>query len=599
MLYFLGAWLLLTVICGVMGLGWLNCWRAAGFDRLGDRVIAAQWLGLVTIAIALLTTSLFVPLSAGVGSAIAALGVGLALLLPATRTEIAHITSRLNRRLYGQFLLILLIAAQSMSGQITWIDTGLYHYGMIRWLSDYGAVPGVALIHSRFGWPSAWFAFAAPFNPEIANTRGTAVANGFLLVLAIAHWWLCLRHLLQKDAKLRDWFVIFMYPFLLGLFVCGRLYPEMLRLTWTFTNIIMSASNDFVVMMLIVMVSWSILAIAGRGNSSSGDRAHFGSYLVPFFLGTAACAMKLSALPLIPVAGLFYLTARPWRWRRLLWLGLILAAFLLPYMAFGVVTSGCPLSPSRAFCFDLPWTAALPEDVEKSLGFQEGTWQDWYGESEPASNTFYWFWAFRQWFESATLLGLSTILSLISLLIGGIITIRRKDLLKSDQYGQLWVVFVAIAGLSFVLWRSPLLRFGWGYSVVIPAMFCASWCHWHYGRFLPIFGRVLAISGKVRQKILQFLFWSITAFIIFQSVAWSWIVMPRPLLTVKVVPAQVNDVRYFYPVEQVFYSREMLCWGAPIPCTEYEEPQQNNVKLRRPEKGIAGGFVRADYEAED
>lgn len=597
MLYFLGAWLLLTIACGMIGCCWLNCWQVESFNRQGDRIIAAEGLGLVTIAIALLIASFWVPLSPWTGIAIAGLGIGLALLLPATRREIARIISHSHRGIYGQFLLILAIAAQLMSGQITWIDTGLYHYGMMRWLSDYGAVPGVGLIDSRMGWPSAWFAFAAPFNPEIAQTQGTAVANGFLLVIAIAHWWLGWRHLLKQDAQLSDWFAIFIYPLLLGLFVYGRLYPGTLRFAWTFINIIMSASNDFVVMMLTVLVSWSILAIAAGKPSSVGDRSDFGSYLVPFFLGTGACAMKLSALPLIPVAGLFYLTPRPWRWRRLLGLGLILAAFLLPYMAFGVVTSGCPLSPARAFCWDLPWTAALPSDVEKSLGLQEGGWTAWY--DEPSSNTFYWFWAFRNWFESATLLGLSTGLSLIGLLLGIMMAARNKNLLKSDRYGQIWVVLVAIAGLSFVLWRSPLLRFGWGYSVVIPALVFASWCHWHHWRILPKSNCILGISRKMWQKVMKFIFYGIFALLIFQSVANSWFLMPRPLLTVKVAPAQVNDVQYYYPIERAFYSREMLCWGAPIPCAEYDEPQQNNVKLRRPERGISGGFVRADYESED
>ena len=43
-------------------------------------------------------------------------------------------------------------------------DTGLYHAQAIRWIEEYGVVPGLANLHSRFGYNSASFALSAFFS---------------------------------------------------------------------------------------------------------------------------------------------------------------------------------------------------------------------------------------------------------------------------------------------------------------------------------------------------------------------------------------------------------------------------------------------------
>lgn len=608
MLYFLGAWLLLTIVCGIIGLGWLNCWRVEGFERWGDRAIVSLWLGLVTMAIALLTASLFVPLSPGVGIAIALLGVGLALTLPQTRADLARIYAIFNPKLYRACLLIALITAGFMGSQVYWIDTGLYHYGAVRWLVEHGIVPGLGLLNSRLGWQSAWFAFAAPFNPLVLDSRGTVVANGFILLLAIAHWWLAAGRLFgRKAANWSDWFIFFVYPELLGLFVLGRILAEKVALTvtWTFVNIIVSVSQDFVVALLCVIVAWTIAVIyAQKSDRTVNNR------LIPLFLAAGAFAMKPTAFPLLPIATLFYLIARPLRPQRLLWAGIVVAAFLIPTMGVNIVTTGCPLSPLRVMCLDLPWTAALPGEVAKSIGLQEGggSWQAWYDSAQPEG--FYWFWLFRQWLQDSTLFAFSFMFSGVCLGLWVAIAFKQHKLRWKPLAHQYWINAMGLLGLGFILWRSPLIRFGIGYAVLIPAVLFAHGFEW-YGRSRhnPLRGTqtfpTLGLErGQLWLKLRQWLhwfLWGIAAVIILRSIALSWFFLPYPLFKVPIAPAQVNDVRYFYPVERVpgIESTQMLCWGAQLPCTEYDEPQYNNIKLRKPELGIAGGFVRADYEAED
>ena len=56
--------------------------------------------------------------------------------------------------------LVLLFAYGSSRGYMHF-DTGLYHTQSIRWIEEYGVVPGLANLHSRFGYNSAAFALCA------------------------------------------------------------------------------------------------------------------------------------------------------------------------------------------------------------------------------------------------------------------------------------------------------------------------------------------------------------------------------------------------------------------------------------------------------
>src|SRR5215212_4724155 len=66
--------------------------------------------------------------------------------------------------------------------------------------------------------------------------------------------------------------------------------------------------------------------------------------------------VKLSALPLLFVASLYYVWGGGFSTRRLLTAGASVALMLLPTVAYGVVTSGCPLFPSKLLCVEVPWS---------------------------------------------------------------------------------------------------------------------------------------------------------------------------------------------------------------------------------------------------
>jgi len=138
MLYFIVAWIVLLMVCCLIGTALINVLQADNFERVGDRTIAAVWLGVVILAISLLAMSLVLPLSPPVGALISISLSALSLLSQRTRNEIAALRSRLSpNTILGFFSLELGVAAITTQ-QVTWIDTGLYHYGVIQWLSRLG-----------------------------------------------------------------------------------------------------------------------------------------------------------------------------------------------------------------------------------------------------------------------------------------------------------------------------------------------------------------------------------------------------------------------------------------------------------------------------
>ena len=80
--------------------------------------------------------------------------------------------------------LTLLFAYGSSRGYMHY-DTGLYHAQAIRWIEEYGVVPGLANLHSRFGYNSASFALSAFFSETWLIGRPMHCVAGFFALLCL------------------------------------------------------------------------------------------------------------------------------------------------------------------------------------------------------------------------------------------------------------------------------------------------------------------------------------------------------------------------------------------------------------------------------
>ena len=79
------------------------------------------------------------------------------------------------------FLMILVLNA----GPFMMDDTDSYHIQMVKWIHEYGSVPGIANLHLRFGFNSSWFVAIALFGFPIQGLNNYGALNGLLSV------WIC------------------------------------------------------------------------------------------------------------------------------------------------------------------------------------------------------------------------------------------------------------------------------------------------------------------------------------------------------------------------------------------------------------------------
>ncbi len=79
------------------------------------------------------------------------------------------------------FLMILILN----TGPFIMDDTDSYHIQVVKWIQEYGSVPGIANLHLRFGFNSSWFISIALFSYPGHGVHSIGALNGLLSI------WIC------------------------------------------------------------------------------------------------------------------------------------------------------------------------------------------------------------------------------------------------------------------------------------------------------------------------------------------------------------------------------------------------------------------------
>lgn len=295
MLYFICVWIGLLLGCGIIGLALLHRSQVKVIERRGDRIILALWLGVIALSNTLLLLSLITPLTPLTGLGVILGLSAVSLLSTPTRVELNRIRATLSPALVLRLLLLALPIAALTTGQVTWFDTGLYHYQSIQYLARFGTVPGTALVLSNLGFTSSWFALAAPLNAAVLETRVSAVTNGFAVLLAAIHLWISLGHCINRRAFLSDWFALAFW----GLLLCLGLGLQSL------SKIFVSPSPDVPCILLTGVTTWLILICSAPAVRSPRQPIRGEPSILALLLAAGAMTLKLVAFPLLLITGLF------------------------------------------------------------------------------------------------------------------------------------------------------------------------------------------------------------------------------------------------------------------------------------------------------
>ncbi|MEN8145858.1 MAG: hypothetical protein ABFS14_13020 [Gemmatimonadota bacterium] len=552
--------------------------------RAGDQLIVTAWAGLLLSSSFLLGLSLFMPLGTGVAGG---LFVSVGLFSAARGRTRARLRGWIGAAQPGAIaaviLLLLGMAVLANAVRPSGGDYGGYHYPLTLWFTEVGTVPGLGLLHHRFATPASWWTINSLYNVGFMEGRVEPVLGYVSVLLISSHVVIASARILKGRAARPDWFLVagfaLMVPYLSGLLG----YPDKP----------FSDRADEAVAILGLVVAWLFLALSTRRTEEKAgeprlDRASVVSLMV---IAAGAVTLKLSALPILAVAWIFVAATSERRAKAALLAASIAALMVSPLLAFGVVTAGCPLFPASLGCMDLPW--ALEADTVTWYSSTVTNWARW-GTAQPQGSFAEWLsgWVTGQPFLS---------LSLLTILVGGasgllISAVRSREI---PRWG--WPVALAVVGLAYGIVMAPTLRFLTPYIPAVPALVLM----WVAARF-PSPGQAALSRVAGRYPSVAYLAPALLLFALYalptpalnlgaaasgnlgrmvrlEEVRWR---LPHKIPVDPALEMRLSgDVRYAFPAETI------QCGGTPPPCTPFLT--YPDIRLRSPEKGIAGGFVRA------
>ena|SRR5215472_622760 len=513
--------------------------------RIAPESVAARlYFGLLLVGFALLAIALVTNISWWLGLALACPGIVIAA---------RHFSNGRPRSTPGDSIFskcmyfasgLLILAFFVSTAEVQFFDTGLYHQQVAKWLSDFGLVPGIALLLSNYGWTSSWFATAATLNHGPLRGREAAIIGGLPFALMI----------MSSAAVVWRYKLAGVLPGIRGLtwsVFCGLLV--VISVTWSVES---SLSPDIVIWLLPIVIT----LVLSEPTAHKSERVG-----LALLLSSLVLTVKLSAAPVAAYCSVVWLVqfvrVRSGRKPLLVYLGLATVVVLVLAVA-NIRTSGCPLYPSPFGCSsgESSVGAASAASLGKDL-------RDFAAQGNRHMG----------WFVTAALAG----------------TFFGLKTLQNDPF-ILHGLAASWSGIVFILITAPNPRFGMGYLLLPVAMSLAIFVQWINLRWPTLLSTVRRSLSLVTAAVaLTFLVLSIHA----ASSRFSLLLPKRmasadgdPIHVVtqrlnirtklSLTKARLGDVLVLCPQLQ-------QCWDAALPCTP--EPEQS-IELKEPTQGLRGGF---------
>lgn len=599
MIYLALCWTILLVVFSSIGALFTGFLGLGGY-RAGDRLVISSWLGMAVVTSMLLFLSNFSGLSPGMALFVVLAPFAL-LALRDIRTNFAREASAwlgfLDRKTLLAYALVLLPTAYAGTEIVKWYDTGLYHWGLVKWLSEFGSVEGLGLIHERFGLVSSWFTLPAVLNSPPFEARVASVPGGMVLLLLLLHFVVCASRLASRNAgtERRG-----------DLFVCA--YTVIIFPYLAVIRMFVSPTPDMPVIVLSCFIAWLMLTAKLNEEDTGGNRLGAVNHrLLPVILSAWAMTIKLSALPLLAISMFFYLLGGGGKARKLLVSGLVVAIMLLPYMFTSLRVSGCLMFPVPVTCIE--GLSSLEADSVRRYSDLISSWARWSGPTPEDTSFSNWL---RTWIRNDKIMALLLLASAFSLAL----MMRDRKGRKSAVY---WPIMLGAAGTCFAMVKAPTLRFCLGYLAILIALLPTVYHGYVVRRIQRVGGRaerstlVLAVSvlvlagvvlsGVVHDRFSHFVRgFSYSVEKGHMAPLSSTLLLPPRILNFSadithrgtadelhiIKPLQVErkrviDIDYYMPVDTD------QCWDTDMPCAPY---RLDNISLKAPGEGLAGGFVK-------
>lgn len=346
----------------------------------------------------------------------------------------------------GVIVLLFLLFAYGTSNGIIHYDTGLYHAQSIRWIEEYGIVPGLGNLHSRLAYNSASFCLSALYSFAFLGGQSYHCCAGFMaFLLAVT----CAEGLAKGRAKkpqLSDLVRI------MGIYYLLIIFDEMIS----------PASDYFMVLSVFyIVIRW--LDLLEKGEKS------YIPYALLCVMGVSVVTIKLSGalILLLTVKPAMEMIKNKKTKQIVLFIG---TGFLsaLPFLIRNVILSGWLVYPFTfvdLFDFDFKIPKGMADYDSKEIQVWGRGFSDVAGYDDPITK-----WL-PEW--AASLDAVNKVFLLLALL--GILLFAGYCIYAAwkKQKGMADVLLVmGTMGMSFLFWltSAPLIRYGCIYLWVFPTL---------------------------------------------------------------------------------------------------------------------------------
>lgn len=255
---------------------------------------------------------------------------------------ITAIKFRLSLLLFLSGALVILLFN---AGPIIMDDTESYHIQSIKWIQEYGSVPGLVNLHERFGFNSSWFTSVALFSFLPKTAGGYTVLNS-VLSLWLCYWFILKYEQYQKE-NIAATFAI------LVVFICCLAIWPLLRGNAATTN------YDFITTAIVIVLFTEVFL--AKDFSPSVEWIIWPAYLFTIRI------INFPLLLLSIIALLFFIKQKSFKD---LYLPVVFCLlFITPFVVRNIILTGYPFYPATSYDFaNVDWKPD-PQNTERLLEY--------------------------------------------------------------------------------------------------------------------------------------------------------------------------------------------------------------------------------------
>jgi hypothetical protein len=551
-----------------VGLGLLVRRCLAGGPKTAEQLLLCFWLGYASIIFVLQIWHLAFPVDYKGGLLLVLFSI-IGLLM--NGQDVLVIIKRLKYTDYVLVIFVIVAAvffANRAIGPPLSGDTGSYHLNTIGWITQYPIIPGLGNLHGRLAFNQSHFLYAALLENCLWSHRSFHFTNGLLIVVFVVHVFAAGYKIVTS---MRGWAPRHLFTVIMAL--------PIFIIMQDFT----SCSPDLPVFIMGILICAKLFDLLSKESQSDRELTFSLAFIV--IMSALGVTLKMS---FIMQGGLATLVALYFWFRSISDfrakfgknLGLVVlcwSAFLIPWMARGVLLSGYVAYPSTLGAFDIEW--AVPHENVVQMERQIKGWARMPGGTLWRGALDTWDWIVP-WFRRLVTSGKESIQVAVPLTIALLMfsytllshLVRRKWCATS--WWRHLILMPWLGGIVFWFFTAPDPRFlgaaGWILAASsVTLIYCPS-SQTHVSKLLRV-GSCLCFCISV-----------------FLVVKCNYH-MYGPGPDKGFHPAPDSHLKEYFTKSglKLYVPNRTACWYGPLVYTPWPDP---NIRLRE-ESDLASGFV--------